>query len=113
MGAGLGIQFLRHVERSRCLVHLVDVSDASGRDPASDFDTIMDELGNFSEELVGKPMIVVASKIDVAQDESRIAAVERIASERGLPFLRISAVTGAGIDELKREMAATVFAAAE
>jgi GTPase len=111
-GAGLGIQFLRHVERTRLLVHLVDVSEASGRDPVHDFDVIMDELRSFSPEMAEKPMIVVASKVDVAQDPERITAVEQVAEERGLEFVRISSVTGAGIDELKRRMAATVFSAA-
>jgi len=110
-GAGLGIQFLRHVERTRLLVHLVDVSEASGRDPANDFEVILQELGNFSAELLEKPMIVVASKIDVAQDPARLEAVERLAQERGLPFLRVSSVTGEGIEALKRAMAEVVFAA--
>ena len=110
-GAGLGIQFLRHVERTRLLVHLVDVSEASGRDPANDFEVILQELGNFSAELLEKPMIVVASKVDVAQDPARLEAVERLAQERGLPFLRVSSVTGEGIEALKRAMAEVVFAA--
>jgi GTP-binding protein len=111
-GAGLGIQFLRHVERTRLLVHLVDVSEASGRDPANDFEVIMEELRSFSTEMAEKPMIVAASKIDVAQDPARVTALERLAAARGLEFVRISGVTGAGLDELKRKMAATVFAAA-
>jgi GTPase len=109
-GAGLGIQFLRHVERTRLLVHLVDVSDASGRDPVHDFHVILNELASFSEELAAKPMFVVASKIDVAQDPERIAAVEQLARERELPFFRISAVTGEGLDELRFAMGERVAA---
>jgi GTPase len=111
-GAGLGIQFLRHVERTRLLVHLVDVSESSGRDPMHDFHVIMEELRSFSPEMAEKPMIVAASKIDVAQDPDRISAVQQLASERGLDFVRISSVTGSGIEELKRRMAAAVFSAA-
>jgi GTP-binding protein len=103
-GAGLGIQFLRHVERTRLLVHLVDVSETSGRDPVHDFHVILNELASFSEELAAKPMFVVATKIDVAQDPERIAAVESLAKDRDLPFFRISSVTGEGIDELRFAM---------
>src|ERR1700761_4932219 len=85
-GHGLGIQFLRHVERTRLLVHLVDVSDFSGRDPAHDFDVILEELRAFSTELASKPMIVVASKIDVCQDPTRIEAVSAKAAAHELPF---------------------------
>lgn len=111
-GAGLGIQFLRHIERTRLLVHLVDVSDASGRDPVNDFEVLMAELASFSDELASKPMIVAASKIDVAQDVERVAALRDLAQGRGLEFYEISGVTGQGIDALKRAMAATVFAVA-
>jgi GTP-binding protein len=104
-GAGLGIQFLRHVERTKLLVHLVDVSDAAGRDPVEDFDVIRHELASFSGEMAQKPMIVVASKIDAAQDEERLASVRRLAAERSLPFFAISAVTGAGLNELVYAMA--------
>ena len=105
-GHGLGIQFLRHIERTRLLIHMVDVSDITGRDPAHDFDVICKELTSYSEELGSKPMIVVASKIDAAQDAGRIAAVADIAASRGLPFLAISSATGQGLDELKEAIAA-------
>jgi GTPase len=110
LGHGLGTQFLRHIERTRLLVHLVDVSDESGRDPAHDYDVILEELASFSEELVQKPMIVAASKIDVAQNPQRVETLERKAHEAGLPFLKISSVTGEGIDALKAKMAEFVFA---
>ncbi len=108
-GHGLGIQFLRHIERTRLLVHLVDVSESSGRDPVNDFNVILNELGSFSEELARKPMFVVASKIDVAQDPDRIAAVRAVADEKAMPFFEISAVTGQGIDALRRAMAGAVL----
>jgi GTP-binding protein len=108
-GAGLGIQFLRHVERTRLLVHLVDVSESSGRDPVHDFHVILNELASFSDDLAAKPMFVVAAKIDVAQDPVRIEALEQLARDRNLPFHRISSVTGEGIEALKFAMGGSVF----
>jgi GTP-binding protein len=100
-GHGLGTQFLRHVERTRLLLHLVDVSDASGRpDPTQDFKVIMHELETWGAGLEEKPMIVVASKIDVANPE-KLAKLKRFASRRKLAFMAISAVTGEGIEKLK------------
>src|SRR5262245_27113299 len=110
-GAGLGIQFLRHVERTRLLAHLVDVSESSGRDPVSDFHVIMSELASFSEALAAKPMIVVATKMDVAQDPSRVAALRDLAASRGLAFFAISSATGQGLDDLKFAMAERVLVA--
>ena len=107
-GHGLGIQFLRHIERTRLLAHLVDVSEASARDPVQDFDIVMEELRSFSPEMIDKPMIVVATKLDAAQDPERIAALERHTARLGLPFHKISAVTGEGIDALKHAMADAV-----
>ncbi len=109
LGHGLGIQFLRHIERTRLLAHLVDVSEASGRDPVRDFETVMEELASFSEDLVKKPMIVVATKMDAAQDPARPAALRSLAAERGLAYFEISAVTGQGIDVLKQAMAESVL----
>jgi GTP-binding protein len=112
LGHGLGIQFLRHIERTRLLVHLVDVSEASGRDPVRDFETVMEELASFSPDLVAKPMIVVAAKMDAAQDPGRVAALRRLAEQRGLPFFEISSATGLGIEQLKFAMAERVLAPA-
>ena len=109
-GHGLGIQFLRHIERTRLLVHLVDVSDFSGRDPGLDFDVILGELKEFSGSLLEKPMIVVASKIDACQDLSRIEAVRSRAEEHGLEFHAISSVTGTGIEELRYAISDRLFA---
>jgi GTP-binding protein len=111
-GAGLGVHFLRHVERTRLLVHLVDVSESSGRDPVHDFDVILNELASFSELLAKKPMFVVATKIDVVQDASRMQALERVAREREMPFFRISSVTGEGIDPLRFALADFVLGSA-
>lgn len=112
-GHGLGIQFLRHIERTRLLAHLVDVSEASGRDPVSDFEIIMQELASFSEELVAKPMIVIATKMDAAQDPERVTALRDLARDRGLAFFEISSATGLGIENLKHAMAERVLAPME
>ncbi len=112
-GHGLGIQFLRHVERTKLLVHLVDVSDFSGRDPAQDFDIIQGELKSFSEALVQRPMLVVASKIDACQDESRIESVRSKAAAHNLPFYTISSATGENIETLKFAISNKVLAAKE
>jgi GTP-binding protein len=105
LGTGLGVQFLRHIERTRVLVHLVDVSDGSGRpDPIEDFKVINGELENFGHGLAEKPMIVVASKIDVANPE-KLKRLAASAKRRKLEFFAISAVTGQGIEELKWALA--------
>lgn len=111
-GHGLGIQFLRHIERTRLLVHLVDVSEASGRDPVQDFETVMDELASFSRDLVSKPMLVAASKMDVAQDPARVLALRLHVVERGMAYFEISSATGLGIEKLKFAMAERVLAPA-
>ena len=101
LGAGLGMQFLRHIERTRLLVHLVDVSDSSGRpDPVEDFKVILGELKSFGHGLDEKPMIVVASKVDVASPE-KLKRLQAMAKRRKLAFYAISAVTGLGVDALK------------
>jgi GTP-binding protein len=108
-GHGLGMQFLRHIERTRVLVHLVDVSDFSGRDPGQDFDIILDELKQFNEEVAAKPMIVAASKIDACQDAARIDAVRQKAREHKLPFFAISSATGQGIEDLRFAISERLF----
>ena len=99
-GLGLGHQFLRHLERTKVLVHLVDISGGSGRDPVSDLDTIRRELELFRPELAAKPQLVAANKIDALDDESRVAGLARRADELQLPFFRISAVSGRGVAPL-------------
>jgi len=104
-GAGLGTQFLRHIERTRLLVHLVDVSDASGRpDPVKDVAVISEELASFGAHLDQKPMIMVASKIDVANKE-KLAKLKRYSKKNALELFPVSAVTGKGIDDLKYAVA--------
>jgi GTP-binding protein len=102
-GLGLGHQFLRHLERTRVLVHLIDITGASGRDPVQDLDVVRRELQLFDAALAAKPQIVVANKIDAIDpegDADRVTALGRRAAELGLPFFRISGVTGAGVPEL-------------
>ena len=99
-GHGLGHQFLRHIERTKVLIHLVDVSGASGREPVSDFETIRRELALYNPALLEKPELVAANKIDALDDPSRVAALEAHARELSLPFFRISAVTGEGVPAL-------------
>src|SRR5262245_48727401 len=99
-GTGLGHQFLRHIERTKVLVHLVDVSGASGRDPIDDFITILDELERFSPAVAAKPQIVVANKMDAVDDPERVKALERHVKKRRMPFLKISGATGEGVDTL-------------
>jgi len=107
-GAGLGTQFLRHIERTRLLVHLVDVSDSSGRtDVEKDIKVIRAELKSFRSGLDQKPMIMVASKIDVA-NKDKLADLKRYCKAHKLELFPISAVTGKGIEELKRAMAKRV-----
>jgi GTPase len=104
-GAGLGTQFLRHIERTRLLVHLVDVSDTSVQpDPVKDIEVINGELESFGAKLEEKPMLMVASKIDAANKE-KLAKLKRYCKKHGLELFPVSAVTGKGIEELKYAMA--------
>jgi GTP-binding protein len=105
LGHGLGVQFLRHIERTRLLVHLVDVSTTSGREPTDDFRIVLEELAGFSADLAAKPMFVVASKTDAAQDPERIESLRAVAAAKELPFYEISSATGQGIENLKYKMA--------
>jgi GTP-binding protein len=103
-GHGLGHQFLRHIERTKVLVHLVDVSGASGRDPVEDFEIVLDELRRFSPKVGGKPQLVAANKIDALHDAVRVKTLERRVKKEGLRLARISAVTGEGVDALLEAM---------
>jgi len=104
-GAGLGIRFLRHVERTRLLVHLIDTSDATDADPVRAFEVINAELEAFSVALMEKPMIVVATKLDATTDRARLEELREFCKEKGLQFHAISGVTGDGVKELMRAMA--------
>jgi GTP-binding protein len=110
-GHGLGHQFLRHIERTKVLVHLVDVSSASGREPVADFETIRRELELYDPDLLEKPQIVVASKMDAVDDPDRVKALERHARSLHLPFFKVSAVTGDGLPKLLEAMWKPIVAA--
>jgi GTP-binding protein len=100
LGHGLGIQFLRHIERTKVLLHLIDVSVANERDPVDEFHAIDSELGEHNPGLPKKPKIIVAAKMDVA-DPKKVQRLQRWAKKNDLDFLKISSVTGEGLDELK------------
>jgi GTP-binding protein len=99
-GHGLGDRFLKHLERTKILIHVIDVSGLSGRDPATDLDVLRRELLLFNEALAQKPQLVAANKIDAVTDEALVAPLERHARELGLLVFRISAVAGTGLDAL-------------
>jgi GTPase len=105
LGAGLGIRFLRHVERTRLLVHLIDTSDSNVDDPVHSFEIINGELEAFSASLIEKPMIVVATKLDATTDRTRLEALRDFCKLRKLEFHSISAVAGDGVKELVRSIA--------
>ncbi len=102
-GVGLGHAFLRHVERCRLLLHVVDLSGSEGRDPIEDFETINNELVKYSEILASRPQIIVGNKADSIFDEEKAKEFEAYAKKKGYHFFKISAVTGEGIRELIAE----------
>ncbi len=99
-GAGLGHEFLRHIERTRLLLHLVDVSGIEGRNPIEDFDTICDEMRLYNPEIAEKPQIVVANKTDIVTDPDMYEAFKKEIEDRDLLMFEISAATGQGTREL-------------
>jgi len=103
-GAGLGLQFLRHVERTRVLAHVVDASGTSGRDAVEDLRLVLDEVRQWDETLLERPQLVVASKRDALTRPDPLPALECFAAWRGLGVLPVSAVTGEGLDALKRAL---------
>ena len=104
-GVGLGIRFLKHVERTRLIAHLIDTSDASDHDPVNDFEIIERELAAFSPALAQEPMIVVATKLDATTDRERLDKLRDFCANRGLEFHAISSASGVGIVEVVRAMA--------
>ena len=104
-GVGLGIQFLRHVERTRLLLHVIDVSGLEGRNPVDDFNKINQELKKYSGKLSQRKQIIVANKVDVMQNEEGLEKLEILAKEKDIELYRISAVTGQGLDELFERVA--------
>ena len=99
-GVGLGIQFLRHIERTRLLLHVIDVSASEGRDPVEDFYIINKELKEYSPKLAQRKQIIVANKIDSMQDPSLYEKLEKLAKEKNMEIFKISAATGEGIKDL-------------
>ncbi len=105
-GHGLGIRFLKHIERTKLLVHLLDVSPATGRDPVDDYAVVMKELEAYGPALAARPKIIVANKTDaLGGRRSRLDRVRRLAAKEGVPFFAISALTGKGLKELAAGMA--------
>ena len=104
-GVGLGLQFLRHIERTRLLLHIIDVAGTEGRDPIDDFYKINNELKKYSEKLANRKQIIVANKIDCIQDSDNLARLENLAKENDMEIFKISAVTGEGLKELFNHVA--------
>jgi GTP-binding protein len=107
-GAGLGTRFLKHVERTRLIAHLVDTSDANDRDPIHDFEILEHELAAFSADLAEKPRMVVATKLDATTNREHLDELRAFSAKRGLEFHAISSASGEGIVELVRAMAAAL-----
>jgi GTP-binding protein len=99
-GAGLGDRFLRHIERTKLILHLVDVSSISGREPVDDYEIINRELANYNRDLAARPQIVVATKIDALDEPEKMEVLRELAEKDGKPFFEISAVTNKGTREL-------------
>lgn len=104
-GAGLGDRFLRHVERTKLILHLVDVSSLSGRDPVADYEIINRELGNYDVDLAARPQMVVATKIDALDDPERVENLRKRAKKDRRQFFEISSVTNVGVKQLVNRVA--------
>ena len=104
-GAGLGDRFLRHIERTKLLLHLVDVSSVSGRDAVGDYETVNRELASYNQDLATRPQFVVATKIDALDEPERLESLKQRAEQDSKPFFAISSATGAGVRELVNAMA--------
>ena len=107
-GVGLGIQFLRHIERTKLLLHIIDVSGFSGRNPKEDFFKVNEELKKYSEKLSKRKQIIVANKIDSMQDDTEYKELEEVAKEMGYEIFKISAATKSGLNELIAHVAEVV-----
>lgn len=107
-GTGLGIQFLRHVERTRLLLHVIDAAGTEGRSPVEDFHKINEELKKYSEKLANRKQIIVANKIDSMQDEQNLKDLEQLAKENDLELYKISAATGEGLKELFNHVSSVI-----
>ncbi len=107
-GRGLGIRFLKHIERTRLLLHMIDVAEISDRDPVEDYRVILGELESFSSALAQKPMLLVASRVDVAGNGDRLKALQKFCRKHDKQLYEISAVTGEGLETLKNAVWATL-----
>ncbi len=107
-GVGLGMQFLRHVERTRLLLHVLDCAGLEGRNPVDDFYKINEELKKYSEKLANRKQIIVANKLDSVQDSTNIEAIEKLAKENQLELYKVSAATGEGLKELFSHVAEVI-----
>ena len=105
-GAGLGDRFLRHIERTKMLLHLVDVSSFSGRDAVSDYETVNRELASYNDELATRPQFVIATKIDALDEPERLESLKQRALDDGKPFFAISSATGEGARDLVNAVSA-------
>jgi GTPase len=105
-GAGLGDRFLRHIERTKLLLHLVDVSSVSGREAATDYETVNHELASYNQDLATRPQFVVATKIDALDEPERLESLKQRAIADNKPFFAISSATNEGVRELVNAMAA-------
>jgi GTP-binding protein len=104
LGRGLGVRFLKHVERTRLLLHMIDTAEQSGRDPVEDYRVIMEELKSFSPVVASKPMLLVASRVDAAGSGERLTALREFCRARSMVLIEISSVTGQGLEQLKRQI---------
>ena len=107
-GVGLGTQFLRHIERTRLLLHVIDIAGTEGRNPVEDFNKVNEELKKYSEKLAKRKQIIVANKADSLQDDENFEELKKIAKEKDIEIYKISAVTGEGVNELINYVAETV-----
>jgi GTP-binding protein len=105
-GAGLGDRFLRHIERTKLLLHLVDVSSVSGREPVGDYETVNRELASYNAELATRPQFVVATKIDALDEPERLESLRKCAEAEHKRFFAISSATGEGVRELLNAISA-------
>jgi GTP-binding protein len=113
-GHGLGIKFLKHIERTKILVQIIEVSPYSGRDPVNDYQVVMEELKAYNPELLKRPQILVANKIDLLGEETgRLEAVKELASRKNLPFFAISALKEKGLKQLVSALAKTLASVEE
>lgn len=104
-GVGLGLQFLRHIERTRLLLHVIDVSGLEGRNPVEDFEKVNEELKKYSEKLAARKQIIVANKVDILQDKTLYEDLKNLAKKNNMEIFEISAVTGKGLKELMNYVA--------